>query len=93
MIEVNEYFNGCVKSMKLQADGGPATIGVIAPGEYEFGTTTKEIMTVVSGDLDVMLPDSPKWKMFSKGQTFIVEKGKKFKVKTADDVSYLCLYR
>jgi purine/pyrimidine-nucleoside phosphorylase len=93
MIEINEYFEGRVKSMKLQADGGPATIGVIAPGEYEFGTATKEIMTVVSGELDVMLPGSTEWKKYSKNKSFIVETGNKFKVKTTGDVSYLCLYR
>ncbi len=31
---------------------GPATVGVMAVGEYEFGTSQLEIMRVVSGALD-----------------------------------------
>jgi uncharacterized protein YaiE (UPF0345 family) len=38
----------------------PATVGVIAPGEYEFGTSTVEVMTVITGKLSALLPDSTK---------------------------------
>lgn len=93
MIKLNEYFQGRVKSLGLSADGGPATVGVIAPGEYEFGTSTKEIMSVVSGLLEVQLPGTTEWKHYKAGESFIVEAGKKFKVKNTEDVSYLCLYR
>ncbi len=93
MIKVNEYFDGAVKSLSLQADSGDATVGVISAGEYEFGTSTKEIMTVVSGVLLVKLPGSNEWNSFANGQSFIVEADKKFKVKADGDVSYLCLYK
>lgn len=93
MIKVNEYFKGQVKSLGLAAEGGPATVGVIAPGEYEFGTSSKEIMKVVSGLLEVQLPGSAEWQAYRAGDFFTVEAGKKFKVKNTEDVSYLCLYR
>ncbi len=93
MITVNEYFQGNVKSLALKTPEGPATVGVIAPGEYEFGTSTKEIMTVISGDLQVQLPGSQDWKTFGPNQSFIVETQKKFKVKAGGEVAYLCLYR
>ncbi|MGA2680157.1 MAG: pyrimidine/purine nucleoside phosphorylase [Sedimentisphaerales bacterium] len=51
MFKVNEYFNGNVKSIGFKNTQCPATIGVIAPGEYEFGTSTVEIMTVITGKL------------------------------------------
>lgn len=51
MIKVNEYFNGTVKSLGYETADGPATVGVMAKGEYEFGTSTLEIMTVVTGSL------------------------------------------
>ena len=38
MFKVNEYFDGTVKSIAFGTAEGPATIGVMAPGEYEFGT-------------------------------------------------------
>lgn len=93
MIKLNEYFQGQVKSLGLTADGGPATVGVIAPGEYEFGTSTREIMKVVSGVLDVQLPGLTEWQAYKAGDFFTVESGKKFRVKNSSDVSYLCLYR
>jgi uncharacterized protein YaiE (UPF0345 family) len=93
MLKVNEYFNGTVKSIGFQAADGPATVGVMAPGDYEFGTSAKEIMSVVSGRLNVKLPGSESWKDFGAGETFVVEKDKKFQIKVAVDTAYLCLYR
>ncbi|NLF42669.1 MAG: pyrimidine/purine nucleoside phosphorylase [Bacteroidales bacterium] len=93
MFNVNEYFNGNVKSIGFEDAEGPATIGVMAAGEYEFGTSKKEFMTVVSGSLTVMLPESTEWVTYKPGQTFTVDANKKFKVKTQTSTSYLCLYR
>ena len=53
MFKVNEYFDGRVKSLAFESIAGPATVGVMAPGEYEFATSTLEIMQVVSGKLTV----------------------------------------
>ena len=93
MFKVNEYFDGKVKSLAFTSVGGPATIGVIAVGEYEFGTSTKEIMTVVSGRMDVNLPDETDWQPFEEGESFTVESGKSFRVRTTGDTAYLCLYK
>lgn len=93
MFKVNEYFDGKVKSLAFQTDGGPATVGVMAPGEYEFGTSTVEIMKVVSGRLTVKLPEDRDWKDYGEGDMFTVEAGKKFQLKVAADAAYLCLYK
>ena len=93
MFKVNEYYNGNVKSIAFQAVDGPATIGVTAPGDYEFETGTKEIVTVVSGVLTVKLPGGSAWQDYRAGDTFTVEKGLKFQLKVAVDSAYLCLYR
>jgi uncharacterized protein YaiE (UPF0345 family) len=93
MFKVNEYFDGKVKSLAFRAADGPATIGVMAPGEYEFGTSTVEIMTVVSGALTIRLPGSESWKTCAAGESFTVAAGKKFQLKVAADAAYLCLYR
>ena len=50
MFKTNEYFDGKVMSIGLESAEGRATIGVMAKGEYEFGTSTIEIMTVTSGN-------------------------------------------
>ncbi|MDR3705295.1 MAG: pyrimidine/purine nucleoside phosphorylase [Paludibacteraceae bacterium] len=93
MFKTNEYFDGKVKSVALDSAEGTATIGVMAAGEYEFGTSTVEVMTVVSGKLSVKLPDENEWKVYKKFETFVVEKGVKFKVKATEDTPYLCLYK
>ena len=62
-------------------------------GEYEFGTSTKEIMTIVAGSMKVLLPGEKDWKTFAAHDTFSVEADKKFKLIIGADCSYLCLYR
>lgn len=93
MLKVNEYFNGSVKSIGFRTSACPATVGVIAPGQYEFGTSTIEIMTVITGKLSAQLPDSADWAEFGPGKSFTVAANKKFKVKADADTAYLCLYK
>lgn len=93
MFKTNEYFDGKVKSIAFTTADGPATIGVMAPGEYEFGTSTVELMTVISGTLTVMLPGSDNWTQYVAGQAFSVEANSTFKVKADPETAYLCLYR
>ncbi|WP_423130246.1 pyrimidine/purine nucleoside phosphorylase [Gaoshiqia sp. Z1-71] len=92
MLKVNEYFGGTVKSIALENAEGVATVGVMESGEYEFGTSTIELMTVTSGLLDVLLPGETDWKTFGKGETFRLEKDVRFKVKANGQVAYYCLY-
>ncbi len=92
MLQVNEYFEGKVKSIAVNNSKGNATAGVIENGEFEFGTTTIEYMTITYGEMEVCLPDSNEWKLYAQGETFKVEKDASFKVKVAEPVSYLCRY-
>jgi len=93
MLAVNEYFEGTVKSIGLDNSEGKSTIGAMEAGEYEFGTATVEYMTVISGTMEVLLPESKEWKIYEKGQTFIVVKDKKFKLKLKEQAAYHCLYK
>jgi len=92
MLETNEYFDGKVKSIAFDTASLPATVGVMEAGEYEFGTSQKETMTVVSGALTVMLPDASEWKTYQPGDNFIVEANKKFQLKVEIATAYLCTY-
>jgi purine/pyrimidine-nucleoside phosphorylase len=93
MFETNEYFDGKVKSIAFTSKEGPATVGVMGIGEYEFGTDSIEIMSVVSGSMDIKLPGSDQWKTFLAGDSFEVAKGVKFGVRIKTETSYLCLYK
>ena len=93
MIKVNEYFDGNVKSLGYETSEGKSTVGVMEPGEYEFGTATAETMIVVEGSLEVLLPGDSDWKAFGKGEIFEVQANASFKVKTSQQSSYLCKYK
>ena len=54
--KANVYFEGKVISRSvLFPDGTKKTLGIMLPGEYEFGTDDKEVMEILSGDLDISL--------------------------------------
>lgn len=92
MFKVNEYFDGKVKSIAFQTDTLPATVGVMAIGEYEFDTSKHETITVVSGALTVKLPDAKDWKTFKAGDVFEVAANKIFHLQVAVETAYLCTY-
>jgi len=92
MLKVNDYFDGKVKSIAFQADDLPATVGVMAPGEYTFSTSQKETMTVIRGALTVMLPGSKQWETYLTGDTFVVEANESFQLQVDKETAYLCIY-
>ncbi|NQX89739.1 MAG: pyrimidine/purine nucleoside phosphorylase, partial [Halioglobus sp.] len=88
MLSVNEYFEGQVKSISFEGEELPASIGVMAPGEYAFGTSQREYMTVVSGELIVKLPGSDEWQVFRSSEMFVVEADQRFDLKVERDTAY-----
>lgn len=92
MITVNEYFDGNVKSIAFQGDELPSTVGVMAPGDYEFSTSQNEVMTVISGALTVKLPGAEDWQTFGAGASFNVAANQNFQLKVEHDTAYLCTY-
>ena len=92
MLETSEYFDGNVKSIGFKTSTLPATVGVMEVGDYEFGTSQKETMTVVSGALIVMLPNASAWKTYNQGDSFIVDANEKFQLKVEVATAYLCTY-
>ena len=91
-LQVNSYFDEAVKSIALENAEGASTVGVMDVGEYKFGTSQREYMSVVSGSLTVLLPDATEWQTFTKGDTFIVEANQSFAVKVLETTAYLCRY-
>jgi purine/pyrimidine-nucleoside phosphorylase len=93
MIKINEYFDGRVKSLGFDDAKGKATVGVMDPGAYEFGTSTPETMKVVSGTMSVKLPGETEYRDYPEGSSFSVSANAKFQLKLAAQAAYLCLYR
>ncbi|WP_333798199.1 pyrimidine/purine nucleoside phosphorylase [Rheinheimera sp.] len=92
MFKVNQYFDGKVTSIAFAGEQLPATVGVMAPGDYEFGTNQHETLTVISGALTVKLPGQSDWQQFRAGQSFEVAAEQKFQLKVTQDTAYLCTY-
>jgi uncharacterized protein YaiE (UPF0345 family) len=91
--EANVYFDGKVTSRTvLFPDGAKKTLGVMLPGEFEFGTADKELMEILSGELDVLLPGETSWKAFKGGQSFEVRANAKFKLKVKKLTDYCCSF-
>jgi uncharacterized protein YaiE (UPF0345 family) len=85
----NTYFDGGVQSIGFERHGRRATAGVIAPGEYHFGTDGPERMTVISGDLAAR-PDGGSWASYPAGTSFEVRGRSGFDVRAAEPCAYLC---
>ena len=92
MFKVNEYFDGKVKSIAFKTDTLPASVGVMSAGEYEFATQQKETMSVISGALTVLLPETEQWVTYAAGEAFKVAADQAFQVKVAGDTVYMCTY-
>ncbi len=93
MLEVNSYFDDKVKSIALDNKQGQLTVGVMNVGDYTFGTSQHETMTVVSGALTVKLPGSEEWITYAAGERFEIDANQSFDVKVAEQTAYLCQYR
>lgn len=89
----NVYFDGKVVSRTLVfADGAKKTLGIMQPGEYEFSTGDREIMEIMSGELDVALPDATAWTAVKGGESFEVPANSKFRMKVKTLTDYCCSF-
>jgi hypothetical protein len=90
--QANVYFDGRVNSRSICfADGSLKTLGFMQPGEYTFNTADPELMEILAGELDVVLPDG-EIKTVKAGESFEVPGNSQFtmQVKTASD--YCCSF-
>ena len=91
--KANVYFDGNVSSRTICfADGSKKTLGFMLPGEYTFNTADAEVMEIMAGELEVLLPGADNWQTIKGGESFDVAANASFtmKVKTATD--YCCSF-
>lgn len=89
----NVYFDGKVTSRIVEfASGETKTLGIMLPGDYEFGTAKKEIMEILSGTVEILLPGSQTWQTIIGGESFEVDANAKFGIKVLDVTDYCCSY-
>lgn len=91
--KANVYFEGRVTSRNvLFADGTRKTLGFMLPGEYEFSTAAPEIMEILAGEMDVLLPGSEEWQTIYERGSFHVPANSRFKLVLKIPVDYCCSY-
>jgi uncharacterized protein YaiE (UPF0345 family) len=91
--QANVYFDGGVTSRAITfLDGQVKTLGVMLPGDYEFGTQAAEDMDITSGQLDVLLPGSDAWQSITEPTVFRVPANSSFQVKVHSVTNYCCSY-
>jgi uncharacterized protein YaiE (UPF0345 family) len=91
--KANIYFDGKVTSRTvLFADGTKKTLGIMLPGEYEFGTAAAELMEMLAGEMDVLLPGEIGWRTVKAGDSFQVSANSRFTLKVNTVVDYCCSY-
>lgn len=91
--KANVYFDGKVTSRTvLFADGTSKTLGFMLPGEYEFSTGSREVMEILNGEMDVLLPDQEEWRTFAAGESFEVPANSSFQLRVKGLVDYCCSY-
>lgn len=93
MFKTNTYFDNNVISVAYKNENGSATVGVMKPGEYTFGTSTVEFMTVISGVMQVQFNGQTEWKTYKPLETFKVEANSSFNVKVSEETAYNCVYK
>ena len=91
--KANVYFDGKVTSRTvIFEDGERKTLGIMLPGDYEFGTGDKEVMEILGGSMDVKLPDSDKFVTYKEGESFTVPANSKFSLVVKEVADYCCSY-
>ncbi len=92
MFELRKYHGDRVQSLTYDDGKMNFSVGILAPGEYEFGAIKKEITTVNLGKITVWTEDTNEWKTYGKGETFEVNTHKNFKLKVDEVSAYICFY-
>ncbi len=91
--KANVYFDGNVSSRTIRfVDGSSKTLGFMLPGKYTFNTADKELMEIIDGDLDVLLPETDQWQKVTGGESFDVPANSAFTVKINTPTDYCCSF-
>lgn len=92
--KANVYFDGKVTSRTIYLENKERkTLGIMLPGEYEFGTDAQELMEVLGGSMDIMLKGEKDYTTYKEGQSFIVPANSSFKLIIKEVADYCCSYK
>lgn len=89
----NIYFNGAVTSRTLKFPNGETkTLGIMQPGDYTFSTGKRELMEILSGEVEARLPGEEEWRRFTSAETFEVAADASFDIRAISLTDYCCSF-
>ena len=68
------------------------TLGVILEDRYELKTTSRELIEIHSGKLNVKIAGDKDWTLITDGMDFNVPKNSSFCLEVLELVNYTCSY-
>ncbi len=88
--KANVFFDGkCVSHTVTLSDGSRKSVGVIFPSTLRFDLTTREVMEVIDGTAFVTINGGPEI-AYGAGQSWAVDAGGHFVVRTEAPLHYVC---
>lgn len=91
--KANIYFDGNVTSRTfIDSDGFKKSLGIMMPGEYNFGTNEPELMEIIAGEVEVKLAGSNTWTRYTADTSFNVAGNSDFDIKVKTITDYCCSY-
>ena len=93
MTKTNIYWDGKVTSRTgYRNDGSKFTLGIITAGTYTFDVGDKEIVSLISGEAEIILPGQTQWQKVKTPEVFEVPADSQYKIRTCGVTEYLCDY-
>ena len=93
MSKANVYFDGRVTSRTCyRPDGSRFTLGIITAGSYTFGVGDREVVALISGEVEVKRPVDSDWVKFAAPEVFEIQANCDYDIRTYGVVEYLCDY-
>lgn len=91
--KANVYFDGRVTSRTgYYADGRRFTLGIITAGSYTFDVGDREVVQLISGSAEILLPTEESWRSVTAPDVFEIIADCKYQIRTTGAAEYLCDY-
>lgn len=91
--KANVYWDGKVTSRTcFRQDGSKFTLGIITAGSYTFDVGDREVVQLIAGDAEILLPTEQDWRKVTAPESFEIIANSKYQIRTTGVAEYLCDY-
>lgn len=93
LTKANIYWDGKVTSRTgYRDDGSQFTLGIITAGSYAFDVGGREVVRLMAGTAEILLPGEAAWRLAAAPDFFEVMANSTYQIRTDGIVEYLCDY-